>query len=316
MSTRVRTLSDNALTPAVAPARGTLQRKCACGNHSSGGACRDCSRKREGLLQRQAPGGAVVSAVPSIVHQVLSSPGQQLDAETRSFFESRFGADFSHVRVHTGEEASRSARASDAVAYAVGNHVVLGGGPISLRSADDRRLLAHELAHTLQQKGGALAAPTTVSDPTGPAERAADVLAERVMSGTKVRPNDATSAQQGFLFRIPVPGSGSTSTPGVTSPPTRSTTVSRPVPPRGSNPANCIEAVCRLEAGSSAPSSDAEAIQRVDDWERLTAACVRADGPGSNASHQAEIVTNEVTEISAEATELRVALRSLGRSRR
>ncbi len=77
-----------------------------------------------------------------------------------------------------------------------------------------------------------------------------------------------------------------------------------------------MEPVCRSAAKSPAPTSDVDAIGRVDDWERQALGCVRSGGLGSNASHQAEIVANEAGEISAEATELRGALRSLGHSPR
>ena len=49
-------------------------------------------------------GGAGELQAPPIVHDVLSSPAQPLDAATRAFFELRFSHDLSHVRVHAGEE--------------------------------------------------------------------------------------------------------------------------------------------------------------------------------------------------------------------
>ncbi len=88
---------------------------------------------------------------PPIVHAVLGSSGHPLDADTRGFMEPRFGFDFSAVRVHTGTQAGESARAIQAQAYTAGHHVVLGAG----RSGADRRLLAHELAHVVQQGGQA-----------------------------------------------------------------------------------------------------------------------------------------------------------------
>lgn len=80
---------------------GILQRKCACGQHTlAGGECEECRKKREGMIQRSAVSAAPVNAVPPIVHDVLSSPGQPLDAGTQAFMESHFGHDFSQVRVH------------------------------------------------------------------------------------------------------------------------------------------------------------------------------------------------------------------------
>jgi hypothetical protein len=63
--------------------------------------------------------------------------------------------DFSRVRVHTGPEAAASALAIGARAYTVGAHVVFGEGAYAPGTADGRRLLAHELTHTLQQDGAA-----------------------------------------------------------------------------------------------------------------------------------------------------------------
>jgi hypothetical protein len=76
-----------------------LQRKCACGNHTSGGECAES--KKRGSLQRSAVSNQLTNEVPIIVHDVLRSPGHPLDAATRAFFEPRFGHDFSQVRVHT-----------------------------------------------------------------------------------------------------------------------------------------------------------------------------------------------------------------------
>jgi hypothetical protein len=84
-----------------------LQRKCACGNHSAAGECEGCEKKR-GMFQRKAAGSTATSRVPLLVDEVLSSPGQPLDAETRAFFEPRFGHDFSSVPVRTMAQRSRN----------------------------------------------------------------------------------------------------------------------------------------------------------------------------------------------------------------
>ncbi|MGB9632210.1 MAG: DUF4157 domain-containing protein [Chloroflexaceae bacterium] len=89
--------------------------------------------------------------MPPIVHEVLRSPGQPLDAETRAFMEPRFGHDFSRVRVHTDARAAESARAVNALAYTVGRDVVFGAGQYAPGASAGRRLLAHELAHVVQQ---------------------------------------------------------------------------------------------------------------------------------------------------------------------
>lgn len=103
------------------------------------------------LLQRRRANGQEPESVPPIVHEVLRSPGQPLDKKTRDFFEPRFGHDFSKVRVHTDAKAAESATAVNAEAYTVGQDVVFGEGKYSLSSNANRRILAHELTHVVQQ---------------------------------------------------------------------------------------------------------------------------------------------------------------------
>jgi hypothetical protein len=86
-----------------------LQRKCTCGQHTIGGSeCGECSKDRQ-TLQRATRNPEVEArdsgGVPPIVHEVLRSPGQPLDAATRAFFEFRFSHDFSRVR---GDSGARS----------------------------------------------------------------------------------------------------------------------------------------------------------------------------------------------------------------
>ena len=129
------------------------KRGCACG-----GGCSTCHSGKVGnerlSLQPKYIGlsdsGQV--AAPPIVHDVLASPGQPLDASTRSFFEPRFGEDFSRVRVHTGEDARASAKAVNALAYTYGSDVIFGAGQYLPHTWEGRRLLAHELTHVVQQQ--------------------------------------------------------------------------------------------------------------------------------------------------------------------
>jgi outer membrane protein OmpA-like peptidoglycan-associated protein len=92
--------------------------------------------------------------VPPIVHDVLQSPGQPLDAAMRAEMEPRFHHDFSRVRVHADARAAESARHVSARAYTVGSQIVFGAGEYPLRAEDGRKLLAHELTHVVQQRGG------------------------------------------------------------------------------------------------------------------------------------------------------------------
>ncbi|MGB7547884.1 MAG: DUF4157 domain-containing protein [Terracidiphilus sp.] len=91
-----------------------------------------------------------LAEAPPIVHQVLRSPGQPLDDQTRGWAEPAFQSDFRQVRTHTGQQAEASAASMQARAYTVGPQIVLGPGARS-STPEYRRLMAHELAHVVQQ---------------------------------------------------------------------------------------------------------------------------------------------------------------------
>jgi hypothetical protein len=131
-----------------------LGRKCSCGDDGgSDGECEKCKQEKEGkMLQRKATGPGGSDIAPPIVHEVLNSPGRPLDRATRDFFEPRFGYDFSRVRVHADATAHKSAAAVHALAYTVGNDIVFDHGGYSPTEVEGRKLLAHELAHTIQQR--------------------------------------------------------------------------------------------------------------------------------------------------------------------
>jgi hypothetical protein len=98
------------------------------------------------LLARGSVGSA--SEPPS---SVVPAGGRELDAATRAFMEPRFGFDFSRVRVHDGSAGAQSAREVSARAYTVGEHLVFGAGEYAPATYEGRRLIAHELAHVVQQ---------------------------------------------------------------------------------------------------------------------------------------------------------------------
>lgn len=134
--------------------------------------CAGC-REEEQRLQRSA-------------HSVLGNGnGQPLESTTRAIMEAHFGEDFGHVRVHTGPQAAVSAQAIGARAYTVGRDVVFGSGQYAPGTAEGKQLLAHELAHVLQQKASASAPQHSLI--IGPAddeyEREADQIARQVTQG-------------------------------------------------------------------------------------------------------------------------------------
>lgn len=157
-------------------------------------------------LQRTAGNAGVVQLLgaeeePSPVHDVVGSGGgTALDVGTRSTMESAFGTSFDHVRVHTDEQASKSAESVGANAYTVGSDVVFRSGQYNPSSAVGQRTLAHELAHVVQQSQGPVDGTDAgggirVSDPSDRFERAADQQADEVM--TSVQTSRATSPASG-----------------------------------------------------------------------------------------------------------------------
>jgi hypothetical protein len=128
-----------------------LQRTSACG-----GSCpnRITNQGSQGQLLTKHMQSQDISetAVPPIIEQVMSSPGRSLDSTTRRFMEPRFGYDFSSVRVHSDARAAQSADAVSARAYAVGNNLVFCRGEYVPETAQGRSLIAHELAHVVQQR--------------------------------------------------------------------------------------------------------------------------------------------------------------------
>jgi hypothetical protein len=115
-------------------------------------------KKEEGTpVMRKAAHPGPGHQAPAVVDDVLSAGGSPLDPATRAEMEARFGHDFSHVRIHTDSRASRSADAIDAEAYTAGGDVVFGFGRFQPHSHAGRALLAHELAHVVQQTDPAVA---------------------------------------------------------------------------------------------------------------------------------------------------------------
>ncbi|GAB61457.1 MAG: DUF4157 domain-containing protein [Candidatus Jettenia sp.] len=114
-------------------------------------------------------------SVPPIVRAVLNSGSQPLGQITRDFMESRFGYDFSLVRMHNDIPSAKSADVLNAKAYTVGKDVVFGSGYYQPETAAGKQLLAHELAHVIQQDRGRICASVPLSESM--LEQAADQAA-------------------------------------------------------------------------------------------------------------------------------------------
>jgi hypothetical protein len=212
MSERVAAVAEpkttapaRAVRPSLTPARtALLQCACACGQ-SPKGECNQCDKeKNKQVLQRKSNGGPQPSSIPPVVNQTLSSPGRPLDTSTRSSMESRFGHDFGGVRIHDDPVAAESARAVNARAYTVGEDIAFASGQYDPNSHSGSHLLAHELAHTIQQRGlqrSSNGVSMSHDSDYVRLEHEADTAATAVVQGAT--PNVARSASQPTLSRAP-----------------------------------------------------------------------------------------------------------------
>lgn len=109
--------------------------------------------------------------------------------------ESRFSYDFGKIRIHVDERAAESAAALQAEAYTVGRDICFASSKYTPKNTEGRRLLAHELAHTIQQgERGALTGfgygggrETAVASVTDPLELEADRASEQIQQNMRTR---------------------------------------------------------------------------------------------------------------------------------
>lgn len=112
--------------------------------------------EEEELVQMKREEGGTSSLTSSVESAIalLRGGGKPLSDPERAYFEPRFGADFSHVRVHTGAAAEQSAQDFNAHAYTMGRNIVFGAGRFAPGTHEGQRLIAHELTHVRQQSTG------------------------------------------------------------------------------------------------------------------------------------------------------------------
>jgi hypothetical protein len=139
--------------------------------------------------------GAVQDAdnAQALIERARAGGGQALPAHLQTQFGSSLGASLEGVRVHTGGAASEAASALGARAFTVGNDVVFGEGQYDHTSADGLHLIAHEVAHTVQQTGVSSPTPAnknlSVSEPGDSLEREADAAADAMVAGGAAKVN-------------------------------------------------------------------------------------------------------------------------------
>jgi hypothetical protein len=162
------------------------------------------------------PGVGPTPAVPgkrTLTEGLPDGGGAPLPGDLRSLFESSLGTNLGGVRVHTDDAAAQAADSVGARAFAVGNNIAFAQGTYAPQTAGGRELIAHEVAHTVQQRGGQQAMQTKLAttQPGDTAEQEADVAAKSMVTGTPA----SVSAQPVAIARDPSPAPAA----GVTAPP-------------------------------------------------------------------------------------------------
>jgi len=133
------------------PAGVEVRRKCAgCEEEAQRRPVEIVHRMEDELQLKPAP-GRPNSAGAEAAAAAVSGSGVPLPADVQSYFEPRFGCDFSDVRIHTGLNAATAAKSINARAYTLGRNIAFGASQYAPGSVDGKRLIAHELAHTVQQ---------------------------------------------------------------------------------------------------------------------------------------------------------------------
>jgi hypothetical protein len=199
--------------------------------------CAACDERGGAMVQAKSDSGA--GATGEAAAQPLASGGEPLSAALRGFYEPRLGMDLAPVRVHMDAQAAESARRFNASAYTFGRHVVFGAGQFDPASRSGQRLLAHELAHVVQQRSAgprldrqpATAAPVAAfsvvrADYETMVSRTLQALSGRLLASTtftsallpilrsmfaQVVWRDSTGAEHGGgAYAYTVPGAGGT----------------------------------------------------------------------------------------------------------
>ena len=157
------------------------------------------------LLQRRAGGAPLASGIVDAETAVAAASGGSggpLPAELRERFEASLGADLSAVRVHVGEASADASAAIGARAYTLGQDIHFADGQYDPHGADGQHLLAHEVAHTVQQAGGAASARQAkmeVSQPGDALEVEADHAADAMVAGERAEVRSSTGVARAIM---------------------------------------------------------------------------------------------------------------------
>jgi hypothetical protein len=155
--------------------------------------CTECEDEEKQLIQTRrmdpTPEGATLN--PEAAVCATRRSGAPLSNDLRSFFEPRFGHNFSGVRLHAGGDAAEAAHSVQARAYTFGRDIVFGPGEYSPVTTEGKRLIAHELAHVIQQ--GAVASGRAENSPASSDASIAPAQISRQVTGIISRQRTRTA---------------------------------------------------------------------------------------------------------------------------
>jgi len=129
-----------------------VQRKCEKCKEEENKLQRTQEKEEDKLQKKDAGNVAGVSPGVSNYVQSLNGNGHALPVEANQFFSEKMDYDFSNVKIHTGKEAAQSAKEVNAKAYTLGEHIVFNDGQYNTKSTEGKKLMAHELAHVIQNR--------------------------------------------------------------------------------------------------------------------------------------------------------------------
>jgi len=138
-------LGASETTPKVSSAGPQMQRACA--------KCHEEEAQIQMKAHAAGNAGSAPAHVAGKVGSLIGGGGSPLPSLARSYFEPRFGEGFGDVRIHSGAEARQVTDSLHARAFTLGSNIVFGSGEPG-NGDDGTRLLAHELTHVVQQRGG------------------------------------------------------------------------------------------------------------------------------------------------------------------
>jgi hypothetical protein len=164
---RRKPLANTPITPRISALNGPVAARFSLPQQESVVQRQEMEDEEEMMQMKPAGGGSAVPAVTPGVEAGINSlkgGGQPLPESMRAFFEPRFGMDFSGVRVHTDAQAAGTANSVQAKAFTTGRNIVFGAGEYAPYSGGGRRLIAHELAHVVQQGAAGRPAVQRVSN--------------------------------------------------------------------------------------------------------------------------------------------------------